>query len=66
MPRPPDIIRPTQLRTSIPMDLRAWLDLHLWSDSELRVPHGAYQKLIVRLIREYKDSVEGKPNATDR
>ena len=58
MPRPPNIIRPTSLKTSIPEDLRGWLEVHLWSDTEQRVPHGAYQQLIVRLLREYKTRVE--------
>ena len=58
MTRPPNIIRPSHLKTSLPEDLRAWLDLHLWSDTELRVPHGAYQKLIVRLLLEYRKRIE--------
>lgn len=60
MPRPPNIIRPIHLKTSLPEDLRARLDLHLWSEVECRVPMGAYQKLIVQLLREYLDRVEGK------
>lgn len=53
MPRQPNIIPPTQLRTSLPADLRARLDLHLWSDSEGRVPVGAYQRLLVALLSDY-------------
>jgi hypothetical protein len=53
MPRPPNIIPPTHLRTSLPQDLRARLDLHLWSDSEGRVPVGAYQRLLVALLSDY-------------
>lgn len=60
MPRPPNIVRPIKLKTSLPEDLRTWLDLHLWSDTEGRVPHGAYQRLIERLLREYKEKVEHK------
>jgi len=58
VPRPPNIIRPIPLQTSLPEDLRARLDLHLWSNSEMRVPLGAYQKLIVQLLSEYLDRVE--------
>lgn len=73
MPRPPNIIRPVHLKTSFPEDLRAWLDIHLWSEVECRVPHGAYQRLIVRLLRKYKEEVElaerlereGRSNVTD-
>jgi len=64
MPRPPNIIRPVHLKTSLPEDLRTWLDLHLWSDAELRVPHGAYQRLIVQLLREYRDRIEGAKRVT--
>lgn len=58
MPRPPNIIRPTRLEVSIPEDLRARLELHLWSDTEKRVPHGAYQRLINQLLREHLDKVQ--------
>ena len=60
MPRPPNIVRPTALKTSVPEDLRVWLDLHLWSNSEMRVPHGAYQRLIVSLLRDYREKIERK------
>lgn len=58
MPRPANIIRPSHLKTSLPEDLRARLDLHLWSASEGRVPMGAYQQLIVMLLTQYLDRVE--------
>jgi len=63
MPRPPNIQRPVHLKTSFPEDLRTWLDLHLWSETEQRVPRGAYQRLIVQLIREYKDRIEENQRA---
>lgn len=62
MARPPNIIRPSPINTSIPEDLRAWLVLHLWSETEQRVPLGAYQRLIEKLLREYKDRVESQRN----
>lgn len=60
MPRPKNIIRPVNLKTSLPEDLRTWLDIHLWSDVECRVPMGAYQRLIVNLLRKYREEVEGR------
>jgi len=58
VPKPPNIIRPTYLKTAIPEDMRVWLDIHLWSASEQRVPHGAYARLIQQLLREYRAKVE--------
>lgn len=58
MPRPANIVRPIKLTLSIPEDIRAWLEVHLWSPAEGRVPHGAYTKLIQELLAEYKRSRE--------
>lgn len=58
MPRPPNILRPSRLTIALPEDLRAWLDLHLWSDSQLRVPQGAYSNLIIMLLRNYRKEIE--------
>lgn len=65
MPRPKNIMRPVHLKTSLPEDLRTRLDLHLWSEVECRVPMGAYQRLIVQLLREYLDRTEGRSHVTD-
>lgn len=51
--RPPNIMRPVQLTTTLPEDLRAKLDLHLYSTVEGRVPHGAYSKFLAERIREF-------------
>ena len=51
--RPANIIRPSKLTTTLPEDLRAKLDLHLWSELEQRVPVGAYQRFLVERIVEY-------------
>ena len=56
MPKPPNLQRPVKLNTTLPEDVRAKLDLHLWSDLEKRVPHGAYQRFILARIAEYFDS----------
>jgi hypothetical protein len=64
MPRPPDILRPVSLHTSIPEDLHAKLTLYLYSESEQRVPKGAYQKFIRDRITEFfnqRDTNATKP-----
>ena len=61
MPRRLLITRPTSLHITLPEDLRARLDLHLWSDLEQRVPMGAYQRLIVGLLKEYFDLLDRGP-----
>lgn len=58
MPRPANIVRPTRLNLHLPADLRGWLDVHLWSDSEMRVPQGGYQRLMISLLSNYKKRVE--------
>lgn len=60
MPRSPNILRPSKLTMNLPEDIRARLDLHLFSSVEGRVPHGAYARLISSLLREYLDKVEAK------
>lgn len=55
MPKPRNIIPPTKLTFSLPQDLRARLDLYLFSEVENRVPHGAYQDFLGELIREALD-----------
>lgn len=52
MPRPPNVVRPVQLCLMLPEDVRAWLDLYLYSEVEGRVPQGAYQAFFLRKIRE--------------
>lgn len=51
--RPPNVLRPTQLTTNLPEDLRAKLDIHLFSTIEGRVPHGAYSRFLVERIKEF-------------
>lgn len=53
MARPPLILRPVKLNTTIPEDLYAKLVMHLYSESEQRVPKGAFQKFICDRIIEY-------------
>jgi len=62
--RPQKILRPTALNTVIPEDLRAKLDLHLFSSVENRIPHGAYSKFITELLQKFFEGgvTERNPN----
>ena len=53
MSRPPNILRPIPLKTSLPEDVWLRLTSHLYSPVEKRVPKGAYQKFLVDRINEY-------------
>jgi hypothetical protein len=52
MPRPKKIVRPVEKRISLPEDLVAQVELKLWSELEGKVPFGAWQEYLVRLIRK--------------
>lgn len=60
MPRPRNIIKPVSLMIWMPADLKARLDLHLYSESEGRVPYAAHTKFIQQLLREYFEKLEAK------
>lgn len=47
-----------QLEIRIPEDLRAKLELHLWSDLEGRVPLGGYSKFFIERLKEYFDRIQ--------
>lgn len=49
----PKIIRPSKLTIHLPEDIRARLDLHLYSEVEGRIPFGAYQRFLSERINEY-------------
>lgn len=53
MARPFNVIRPTSLHVFLPEDIRAKLDIHLYSAVEGRVPQGAYGRFIAGLVREF-------------
>lgn len=53
-----NIIRPVSLHTTIPEDVWTKVSLHLYSEIEGRVPKGAYQNLIVQLLRDYLNNLE--------
>ena len=48
-----NVIPTVQLCVWLPADLRARLDLHLFSEAEGRVPKGAHQRLICQLLRDF-------------
>lgn len=70
-----NIVRPVKLHTHIPEDLRAKLDLHLYSELEGRIPIGAYARFFEQLLKDYfsrktlalKDNlqVSGSPEAIE-
>jgi hypothetical protein len=53
MPTSRRIVRPVALRTTFPADIRARLDLYLFSELEGKVPKGAYQAFLVERMREF-------------
>ena len=54
MPRRPAIDSPTTLRLGLPESEKAWLDLHLWSEVEGRVPVGAYRAWFLARLHEFR------------
>lgn len=64
MPRPQNILRPIRLHTAFPEDIRAKMDLHLFSQVEGRVPHGAYQQFLIRLVREFFEPNKPQPQSS--
>jgi hypothetical protein len=51
--RPPKLLRPVKLNTTLPEDVRAQLEVFLWSPLEGRVPYGAYNTFLLERIREF-------------
>lgn len=47
---------------SLPPDLVARVDLELYSELEGRVPHGAWQKLLIKLLSNWLLRVEDNRN----
>lgn len=55
MSRPPNILRPIKTNTTFEEDVRAKMNLYLWSPVEGRVPHGAISKFLNGLVRKFFD-----------
>ena len=53
MSRRPNLIPSRLLNVALPEDVLGRLALHLYSDLEQRVPHGAYSRFLTERIREH-------------
>jgi len=53
MPKPPNLIPSRQLNVALPLPLLTQLSLELYSELEGRVPHGAYSRFLVELLRKH-------------
>ena len=49
-------IRPVRLHTTLPEDMKAKLDLYLYSEAEQRIPKGALQEFLMERIEEFFSS----------
>jgi len=47
----PNIIPSQQLNVALPLPLYMQLSAHLYSELEGRVPHGAYSRFLIELLR---------------
>jgi len=56
--RPKKTIPTERFGVRLPQDLHEWLESHLYSEVEDRVPHGAKSEFVVTLIRQYRDSFD--------
>lgn len=61
--KPPNTIPPTRLEVYIPSDIRARMDIHLYSSLEGRIPHGAYKKFLCELIRDFFEKLDSNKGA---
>lgn len=55
MPRPRNAVEAYKLNVSIPGTVAAKLNLHLYSETEQRIPFGAHQRFLVARIKEFFD-----------
>lgn len=54
---PVKIIPSERINLHIPADIKAKLDLHLFSEAEGRIPKGAYSKFFEPILRDYFSKV---------
>lgn len=47
----PNVIPSQQLNVALPLPLYTQLSAHLYSELEGRVPHGAYSRFLIELLR---------------
>lgn len=53
MSRRPNPVPSQQLNLALPFDVHSKLTLHLYSELEQRVPHGAYSRFLVERMRQF-------------
>lgn len=53
MPKPKRVDRPIMKNISLPQSIVIPVELDLWSELEMRVPHGAWSRLVEQLLRDY-------------
>ena len=53
MPRPRNAQPNRVLNVALPGEVGARLDLHLYSEAEQRIPHGAHKNFLAERIMEY-------------
>lgn len=58
MPRPKKTIRTVSVHISLPEDLTAKVQLHLFSDVEGKVPFGKQAEFFTSLVKNYFDAQE--------
>ncbi len=58
MPRRPSIIPTVDIHLCLPTDVKAQIDLHLFSAAEGRIPRGAYSKFFEQLSREFFNNLK--------
>ncbi len=64
MPRPKSAIPSVTKELSLPRELVAKVDLALYSELEGRVPHAAWQKLLIELLGNWLEKVNGNATGT--
>lgn len=58
MPKPRNIVPTRMLNVALPLPVFAQLTLHLNSDVEGRVPHGAYSQFLSEIIKAHFAAAE--------
>ena len=53
MPKPKNIIPSQQLNVALPLPLYVKLGVHLYSELEQRIPHGAYSRFLINLLQGF-------------
>ena len=65
MPRPHLPVRPIEVAFSLPSDLIAAVEIHLWDPINNRAKYGARSKLVAALLREWLRLRENSPTGRE-